>query len=107
MSDQFMKMEVKGIAKDAHEKFPIKFDIGQSGVAYFTGCKVETTETTESGVTITKRIDVQAFREVAEELAGVYDGAEIYVKGDFVLRPDKDKKNWYPTLNITEVVSVG
>lgn len=104
MSQQFFKVEIKGVAKDAHEKFPIKFDYGQSGTAYFTGCKAEVTENI-NGTDITNRIDIQAFGNVAEELAGVMDGSEIHLFGKYGQRKSKDK--WFPVVTITEVVSVG
>lgn len=103
-TEQFILMELKGIAKDAHERFPIKFDYGQSGVAYFTGCKVEATINV-GGKDITNRMDVQAFGDVAEELAGVSDGLEVHVKGTYGQR--KSGERWYPVVTIQEVISVG
>jgi hypothetical protein len=103
--NQFLRMEIKGVAKDAHERFPIKFDYGQSGIAYFTGCKAEATIEVGGGKTITNRMDIQAFGEVAEELAGVIDGTEIHVKGTYGQRKSGDR--WYPVVTVDEVISVG
>ncbi len=105
MSEQFIRMEIKGVAKNIHERFPITFDYGQSGTAYFNGCNVEATET--RGTTeITNRMNIQAFGSVAEELASVVEGAEIHVKGAYGQRKGKDEK-WYPVLTVDEVISVG
>lgn len=103
---QFLKMEIKGIAKDAHEKFPIKFDYSAGGVAYFNGCRVEATEKLPNGQEITKRMDIQAFRDVAEELASVSDGSEIHVKGSFGQRKGKDDK-YYDVVTVDEIISIG
>lgn len=105
MSEQFMKLEVKGVANDAHVNFPINFAYSDSGVAYFTGCKI-TTKQVFGEKTVTKNIDIVAFREVAEELASVSDGTEIHVKGEFGKRKANDGK-WYDQLVVDEVISIG
>jgi hypothetical protein len=100
---QFMRMEIKGVAKDAHERYPITFAYGQSGTAYFNGCRVESSF--KSGdKTVTNRMDIQAFGDVAEELAAVSDGAEIHVKGNYGKRKSGDK--WYDVVTVDEVISI-
>jgi hypothetical protein len=104
--EQFFRMELKGVAKDAHQRFPINFAYGQSGVAYFNGCKVEAT-IERGGKTITNRMDVQAFGPVAEELACVVDGTEVHVKGEFGKRKSTNSNDWYDVVTIDEIISIG
>jgi hypothetical protein len=104
--EQFFKVEIKGVAKDAHERFPIKFDYGESGTAYFVGCKAEAVKTI-NGTNVTNRIDIQAFGNVAEELAGVMDGTDIHLFGEYGQKKNTKDGKYYPVVTITEVVSVG
>ena len=101
---QFFRLEVKGIAKDAHEKFPIKFDYGQSGGAYLVGCRLTANEDIGNGKTVEKRIDMRAFGEVAESLAHLQDGMEIHVKGSYGLQQSQKDQKWYPILTVDEVI---
>lgn len=109
MSDQFYKVEIKGTAKDAHERYPITFDYSQNGTAYFNGCKIHI-ERDIAGNLITDKVDVRAFNEVAEELAAVTDGTPIHVKGDFGRvkgRGQSAADRYYDVITITEVLSIG
>lgn len=103
MTTQFVNAEVKGIAKDAHEKFPIRFDYSEAGNAFFNGCRVEATIDISNGRTITKRMDIRAFGEIAEALAHVQDGTPVHVKGSLDQNKGKDDK-YYPVLTVTEIV---
>lgn len=94
--DQLAVIELKGLAEDAHERFPIKFDYSESGTAYFTGCKVNAKF---------RRYDLIAFGEIAEQLAGVAAGSTLHIKAEFKARKGKDEK-WYDGWNVVEVISV-
>lgn len=102
---QFIKVEIKGTAKDAHERFPIRFDVSANGLAYFNGCRVQT-EKDINGNTITDRIDIRAFGDVAEQLAAVSDGVEIHVKGDYGKVKNKKDGKYYEIVTVTEVISI-
>jgi hypothetical protein len=104
LSDQFMRLEVKGIAKDAHERYPIKFDYSENGNAYFQGCRVHATEDIGNGKTIPKRIDVKAFGEIAEQLAHLADGMEVHLKGSFQKQKSDRDGVWYDLLVVEEVI---
>lgn len=99
-------MEAKGIARDAHQKFPIRFDFSEKdGSAFFIGCRIEAKEDIGGGKTIDKKMDIRAFGDVATELAHVTDGMEIHIKGSYGLQKSTKDGNWYPILNVDEVVS--
>lgn len=102
--DQNLFMEIIGTAKDAHERYPIRFDYSESGSAYFNGCRVEANVKLSNGQTITKRMDVRAFGEIAEQLAHVSDGTEIHVKGEYGQQKGNDGV-YRPIVTITEVIS--
>lgn len=104
MAEQFIRMIIKGEAKNIHERFPITFDYGQSGTAYFNGCRVESTEQ-RGQVEITNRMDVQAFGAVAEELASVVEGSIVHLEGSYGQRKGRDEK-WYPVVTIDKVISI-
>ena len=103
--ENFIRMEIRGIAKDAHEKFPIKFDYAANGIAYFTGCNVQVTFQGENGNSFTQKMDVQAFREVAEELASVSDGCLVHLKGSYGKKKAKDGK-YYDVMTVDEIISI-
>lgn len=99
-----LTMKATGIARNAHERFPITFNVSDSGTSYFNGCKIEA-EIENNGNKFTKRIDVRAFRELADELAVVQDGDLISIRGNYDMQKGKDDK-YYPVLTVTEVLSV-
>lgn len=102
----FLTMEAKGVAKDCHENFPIRFDYSETnGTAFFIGCRVHAEVELNNGQVIDKRMDIRAFGDVAEELASVTEGTEIHVKGDYGQTKGKDGK-YYPILTVTEVLSL-
>ncbi len=101
---QNLFMEIIGTAKDAHERYPIRFDYSEGGKAFFNGCRVEATVKLSNGQEIIKRMDVRAFGEIAESLAHIQDGADIHVKGEFGQQKGNDGK-YYPIVTITEVIS--
>lgn len=101
--EEFITVELKGIARDAHKKFPITFDYGASGNAYLIGCKVHASKDV-NGKTFENRIDIRAFGEVAEELAGLADGSAVHIKGEYGLNKVNDA--YYPIVTVTEVISV-
>jgi hypothetical protein len=103
---EFITMELKGIAKDANEKFPIRFEYSATGTAFFIGCRVVAKKELNNGNTIEKKYDIRAFGEIAEELASVCDGTEIHVKADYDMNKGKDDK-WYPIATVTEIISIG
>lgn len=104
-SEHYLRMEVKGVAKNIHEKFPITFNYGEaSGIAYFNGCRVEALEA-RGDKTFTNRMDVQAFGEVAEALVGVSEGSVIHAFGSYGQRKGKDDK-YYPIVTLDEIISV-
>jgi hypothetical protein len=95
--DQIAQIELKGVAENAHERFPIQFAYGQnSGTAYFTGCRLNAKF---------RRYDVVAFGEIAEQLAGVTEGTVLHVKAEFRANKGKDDK-WYDQWNVIEVIDV-
>lgn len=100
---EFITVELKGTAKDAHANFPIRFDYGESGTAFLIGCKIEAQISTQSGSTITKRLDVRAFGEVAEALAHIADGTPVHVKGSYDMQKSKQDQ-WFPVVTIQEVI---
>lgn len=104
MAEQFIRMTIKGVAKNIHERFPITFDYGQSGTAYFNGCRVEATEQ-RGQAEITNRMDIQAFGSYAEELAAVSEGSVVHIEGSYGQRKGKDEK-WYPVLTVDKVHSI-
>lgn len=105
MSDQFIKMELKGIAKNISDKFGIKFAYSPSGTAYFNGCRLVANVAVGSK-TVEQRFDIRAFGDAAETLAAVTEGDEIHVYADYGMQKGRDEK-WYPIATITEVISIG
>lgn len=101
--ENFYNVEIKGTARDAHERYPITFNVSGNGTPFFNGCdihvvrKVGTTE-------ITDRVSIRAFGEVAEELAGVSDGAVIHIKGEFGRQKRGEK--YYDIITVREVVDI-
>lgn len=100
-----MTMTISGIAKDTHEKFPIRYDVSNSGISFFIGCTVEVPVEKDGKTLFTKRMNIRAFGDQADELAHVADSMEITVKGDYdTQKSDKDGK-YYPILTVREVIS--
>jgi hypothetical protein len=102
---QFMDLHIKGTAKDAHEKFPIRYDISEKGSSFFIGCRVEAEVTLDNGTTITKRMDIRAFAEVADQLAHIQDGDQIEVKASYDMQKSQKDGKYYPVATVTEVIS--
>lgn len=105
MSQQNFWMDIIGTATDCHERFPITFAYSANGTAYFNGCRVEAKVDLSNGQSITKRMDVRAFGEVAEALAHVQAGIEIHVRGEFGQQKNEKDGKYYPVVTITEVIS--
>ncbi|MNS55765.1 hypothetical protein D3C72_886070 [compost metagenome] len=106
MSDHFYNVDIKGTAKDVHERFPITFDYSPNGLAYFNGCKLHVSRDVQ-GNTIIDKVDIRAFGEVAEALAGVTDGAEIHIRGEHGKQKGRgEDKNYYDIITVTEVISI-
>lgn len=102
--DEFIKVILKGTARNANERFPIRFDYSEkSGEAFFIGCRVEAQGQGSNGGTFTNRMDVRAFGEVAEQLAHVIDGMSVHLEGTYGMNKGKDEK-YYPIVTITEVI---
>lgn len=99
----FMEMIIEGTARDAHERFPITYNVSQGGTPYFNGCRVEALIQTQSGQTITKRMDIRAFGDLADQLAHVTDGTPISVKGSYDMNKANDGK-YYPVLTVSEII---
>jgi hypothetical protein len=100
---EFINMELKGTAVDAHQNFPIKFDYSENGNAYLIGCKVEAQIETSNGGTITKRMDIRAFGEEAEALAHITNGHQIHVKASYDMQKSKNDQ-WFPVATVREVI---
>jgi hypothetical protein len=99
-----MTMTISGIAKDTHEKFPIRYDVSEKGNSFFIGCTMEVPIETNGGG-FTKRMNIRAFGEEADALAHIQEGDEITIKGSYdQQKSDKDGK-WYPIVTVTEVIS--
>jgi hypothetical protein len=103
--EQNFRMIIKGTARDAHEKFPIRFDYSEKGNAFFIGCRVEAEVTLSNGNTITKKMDIRAFNEHAEALAHVSDGTEITVVGEYGLQKSEKDGRYYPIVTVDEVLA--
>lgn len=103
MAEQFLRMEVKGIIKDSHANFPIKFDVSDSGTSYLIGAKVHATKKINGGKEIEQRMDIRAFGEVAEALAHLQDGDSVHLSGEYGLQKGKDDK-WYSILTIDTII---
>jgi hypothetical protein len=100
-----MTMIISGIAKDTHEKFPIRYDVSENGNPFFIGCTMEVPVEKDGKLLFTKRMNIRAFGEQADELAHVSDGMEITIKGSFdQQKSDKDGK-YYPIVTVAEVIS--
>jgi hypothetical protein len=100
---EFITVELKGTAKDAHANFPIRFDYAESGTAFLIGCKIEAVVDIGNNKTITKRLDIRAFGEVAEALAHIADVTPVHVKGSYDMQKSKQDQ-WFPVITISEVV---
>lgn len=102
--EQGIEMIITGIAKDAHEKFPIKYDVSESGTSFFIGCRVEATVEI-NGNQITKRMDIRAFGQEADELAHVQDGDLISVKATYDMQKSQKDGKYYPIATVKEILS--
>lgn len=98
-------MTATGIAKDTHEKFPIRYDVSENGNSFLIGCTVEAEIVTTTGNTITKRINIRAFGDQADSLAHIQSGDEISIKGSYDMQKSQRDNKYYPILTVTEVVS--
>lgn len=101
----FIEMKIKGIAKDAHEKFPIRYDISDSGNSFFVGCRVEAEDTLDNGTKITRRMDIRAFGEQADSLAHIQSGDEIEIVCSYDMQKSNKDNKYYPIATVKEVVS--
>jgi hypothetical protein len=102
---EFINVELKGTAKDAHQNFPIRFDYSEkNNSAFLIGCKVEAEVEIGGGKTITKRMDIRAFGEVAEALAHIADGTPIHVKGSYDMQKSTKGDQWFPVVTVLEVI---
>lgn len=101
----FINMNIKGIAKDAHEKFPIRYDVSENGQSFFIGCRVEAEIALDNGKTITKRMDVRGFGDVADELAHVQDGDEVELVCSYDMQKSQKDGKYYPIATVLEVVN--
>jgi hypothetical protein len=99
----FINMTIKGIAKDAHEKFPIRYDVSESGSSFFVGCRVEA-EVEINGNMITKRMDIRAFKEQADELAHIQDGDEVELLCSYDMQKSQKDGKYYPVATVLEVI---
>jgi len=100
-----MTMTISGIAKDTHEKYPIRYNVSDEGVSYFVGCTMEVPVEKDGKVLFTKRMNIRAFNEQADDLAHVTDGTEITIKGIYdTVKSNKDGK-YYPVVTVTEVIN--
>lgn len=102
---QFIEMHIKGTAKDAHEKFPIRYDVSENGNSYFVGCRMEADVAVGNNKTVTKRMDIRAFGEYADALAHVQDGDEIEVKCTYDMQKSTKDDKYYPVATVIEVIS--
>lgn len=105
MSEFFIDMNIKGIAKDAHEKFPIRYDVAETGNSFFVGCRVEAEAKLDSGAVITRRMDIRAFGEQADALAHIQDGDVIEVKCTYDMQKSNKDGKYYPIATVKEVIS--
>jgi hypothetical protein len=96
-------MELKGTVKDAHENFPIRFDVSDNGNSFLIGARMHMTKKVGNNE-VEQRMDIRAFGEVAESLAHIQDGDHIHVKGDYGLQKSNKDGKWYPIVTVTEVV---
>jgi len=102
----YQRMELKGVARDAHESFPIRFDYSDKNTAFFIGCKVESNIEYPNGDTFPRDMEIRAFGETAESLAHVQAGDEITVAGRYEMKKvEKDgKTRYYPIVTVDTVI---
>jgi hypothetical protein len=100
-----MSMVITGVAKNAHENFPIRYDVSDSGGSFFIGCRVEVSVKLTNGSEITKRMDIRAFGDQADQLAHIQDGDEISVKASYDMQKSQKDSKYYPVATVTEIIS--
>ena len=100
-----MNMIIEGIAKDSHEKFPIRYDVAESGDSFFIGCTVEAEIETSGGKTITKRMNIRAFGEQADALAHIEDGYPIEVECTYDMQKSQKDGKYYPIATVINVIN--
>lgn len=97
-------LTISGVARDTHEKFPIRYDVAESGNSFFIGCTIESKVKGNNGNEITKRMDIRAFGDVADSLAHIQGGEHVVLKGTYDLQKSKKDEKYYPICTVTEVV---
>jgi hypothetical protein len=100
-----INMVIAGIAKDTHEKFPIRYDVSETGNPYFIGCTIEAKITTSKGSTFTKRMNIRAFGDQADELAHITEGSELEVLCSYDMQKSERDGKYYPIGTVLEVIS--
>lgn len=104
MSDDIFQLELKGIVRDANEKFQIRYDISDGGTPFLIGARLWATKELENGKEIDRNIDLKAFGDVANELAHIQDGDYIHVKGELGLQKSKNSDRYFNVCFIDEVI---
>lgn len=104
-SEGFLRMELKGVVRNTHENYPIRFDYSEkSGIAFLVGCTLVAKKKVGDEKTIERRMNFRAFGDNAEQLAHIQDGDYIHIAGEYEMQKNEKDGKWYPIVTVDKVI---